>query len=69
MRATADYLVTTLNSVYIHNKEMAVVRQINRDQITDSKPTFTCATVIIEKFLLEQKKRNDYNFSCFSFKF
>jgi hypothetical protein len=26
--ATADYLVvTTLNSVYIHNKEMAVVRQ------------------------------------------
>jgi hypothetical protein len=29
MRATADYLVvTTLNSVYIHNKEMAVVRQI-----------------------------------------
>jgi hypothetical protein len=47
MRAQADYLVvTTLNSVYIHNKEMAVVRQINRDQITDSKPTY--ATVIKE---------------------
>jgi hypothetical protein len=39
MRATDYLVVTTLNSVYIHNKEMAVV-QINRDQITDSKPTF-----------------------------
>jgi hypothetical protein len=55
MRATADYLVvTTLNSVYIHNKEMAVVRQIGI--ITDSKPTFTCATVIRETILLEQKE-------------
>lgn len=57
MRATADYLVvTTLNSVYVYNKEMTVVRQINTDQITDSKPTFTCATVVRETIFIGTKE-------------
>jgi hypothetical protein len=47
MRATADYvIVTTLNSIYIYNNQMALVRQINTNQITDSNPSFTCATII-----------------------
>jgi hypothetical protein len=55
--------------VYIHNKEMAVVRQINRDQITDSKPLSLAPAVIREQFFIGTKRRNDYNFSCFGFNF
>lgn len=47
MRATTDYLIlTTLNSIYIYNNQMVLVRQINKNQIPESDLGFTCATVI-----------------------
>ncbi|WP_269226581.1 T9SS type A sorting domain-containing protein [Flavobacterium eburneipallidum] len=47
MRKTANYLViTTASSVYFYNNQMAIVRQINSNQITGSAVSFTCATAI-----------------------
>ena len=47
MRVSADYLiVTTSSSIYIYNSQMALVRQINTNQIPESNIRFTCATVI-----------------------
>jgi len=47
MRATGNYLIiTTLNSIYIYNNQMALVRQINSNQIPEGNPSFTCATII-----------------------
>ena len=47
MRASADYLiVTTSSSIYIYNSQMALVRQINTNQIPESNLGFICATVI-----------------------
>lgn len=47
MRVSADYLiVTTSSSIYIYNSEMALVRQINTNQIQESNIRFTCTTVI-----------------------
>jgi hypothetical protein len=57
MRATADYvIVTTLNSIYIYNNQMALVRQINTNQITDSNPSFTCATIIGDAIFIGTKE-------------
>ena len=45
MRANTNYLIiSTSSSVYIYNKQMVVIRQINNSQIQGSTPTFTCAT-------------------------
>lgn len=56
MRATADYLiVTTLNSIYVYNTQMALVRQINTNQITETNPTFTCATIIGDTIFIGTK--------------
>jgi len=45
-RTTADYFViTTPNSVYVYNKQMALQRQINKDQVPDINSNFTCATI------------------------
>ncbi|WP_121364160.1 T9SS type A sorting domain-containing protein [Flavobacterium limicola] len=47
MRVSADYLiVTTSSSIYIYNSQMALVRQINTNQIPESNIRFACATVI-----------------------
>jgi Two component regulator propeller len=47
MRKTSNYLVvTTPNSVYFYNNQMAIVRQIKSNQITGSAVSFTCATTI-----------------------
>lgn len=47
MRVSADYLImTTSSSIYIYNSQMALVRQINANQIPESNLGFTCATVI-----------------------
>ena len=46
-RSTAGYMiVTTLNSVYIYNSQMALIRQINSNQVQEITPNFTCATII-----------------------
>ena len=47
MRMSENYLIiTTSSSVYVYNKQMALVRQINSSQILGSSSTFTCATSI-----------------------
>ena len=56
-RSTATYLIiTTLNSVFIYDNQMAMVRQINSNQITDSNPTFTCATIIGDSIFIGTKE-------------
>ncbi|MFV8335731.1 T9SS type A sorting domain-containing protein [Flavobacterium sp. RSP29] len=57
MRATANYIiVTTLSSIYIYNNQMALVRQINTNQIPDSNPSFTCATIIGDAIFIGTKE-------------
>ncbi|KAB1156022.1 type IX secretion system anionic LPS delivery protein PorZ [Flavobacterium luteum] len=47
MRKTDNYLlITTAYSVFIYNKQVTLIRQINSNQITDFSPNFTCATSI-----------------------
>lgn len=47
IRATTGYLIiTTINSIYIYNLQMVLVRQINTNQITESVSSFNCATLI-----------------------
>ena len=56
-KAIAGFMIiTTLNSVYIYNNQMALVRQINTAQIPDSKPSFTCATVINDTIFIGTKE-------------
>jgi hypothetical protein len=46
-RATTNYfIITTSNSVYVYDKQMALQRQINRNQIPGINSTFSCATII-----------------------
>ena len=57
MRATTNYLVvTTLNSIYIYNSQMVLVRQINTNQITESTPSFNCATIIGDTIFIGTKE-------------
>jgi hypothetical protein len=47
MRSKGDYLlVTTPNSVFVYNKQMVLGSQFNNNQISDSVPSFSCATLI-----------------------
>ncbi|MCI4443303.1 MAG: T9SS type A sorting domain-containing protein [Lentimicrobium sp.] len=47
MRVSSNYLIiTTASSVYVYNKQLALVRQINSNQILGSISTFACATSI-----------------------
>ncbi|MFV5687526.1 T9SS type A sorting domain-containing protein [Flavobacterium sp. ZT3R25] len=58
MRATAGYLiVTTLNNVYIYNSQMVLVRQINTNQITESTPSFNCATIVGDTIFIGTKEK------------
>ncbi|WP_264566210.1 T9SS type A sorting domain-containing protein [Flavobacterium sp. N3904] len=46
-RATANYLIiTTPNAVYVYNNQMALQRQINRNQVPDVTSVFSCATIV-----------------------
>lgn len=57
MRATTNYLVvTTLNSIYIYNSQMVLVRQINTNQIPESTPSFNCATIIGDTIFIGTKE-------------
>jgi len=45
MSVNKDYLIiTTPNNVFVYNKQMTVVRQVNSDQIPVTNSSFTCAT-------------------------
>jgi hypothetical protein len=57
LRATAGYLiVTTLNSIYIYNSQMALVRQINTGQISESNVAFTCSTIVGDTIFIGTKE-------------
>ena len=57
MRATTNYLIlTTLNSIYIYNNQMVLVRQINTNQVPESNLGFTCATVIGDTVFIGTKE-------------
>ncbi|MFV8331676.1 T9SS type A sorting domain-containing protein [Flavobacterium sp. GSP14] len=56
-RSTGNYLIiTTRNSVYIYNNQMALVRQINNNQITNSNPLFSCAIIIGDSVFIGTKE-------------
>lgn len=62
MRKTANYLViTTASSVYFYNNQMAVVRQINSNQISGSNVSFTCATTIDDEVYIGTKENGLMN--------
>jgi ligand-binding sensor domain-containing protein len=46
-RTTANYfIITTPNTVYVYNNQMALQRQINRNQIPGGNSIFSCATIV-----------------------
>ena len=56
-RSTDNYLIiSTGNSVYMYNNQMALVRQINNNQITNSNPLFSCATIIGDSVFIGTKE-------------
>ena len=62
MRSSGNYLlITTPNSVYIYNKQMILVRQINSSQVTDTTVNFTCATSIDDKIYIGTKENGIYS--------
>ena len=62
MRANLNYLIiTTSNSIYIYNKQMILVRQINNNQIPGSLPNFTCATSIGNILFIGTKENGMFN--------
>ena len=61
MRSSGNYLlITTPNSVYIYNKQMILVRQINSSQVIDTTVSFTCATSIEDKIFIGTKENGIY---------
>ncbi|RTY88399.1 type IX secretion system anionic LPS delivery protein PorZ [Flavobacterium sp. RSP15] len=57
MRTSDGYLVvTTLSSIYIYNNQMALVRQINTNQLPEPNISFTCATVIGDTVFIGTKE-------------
>jgi hypothetical protein len=62
MRATINYLIiTTSNSIYVYNKQMILVRQIDNNQIPGSLPSFTCATSIGDILFIGTKENGMFN--------
>ncbi|MFH6970192.1 type IX secretion system anionic LPS delivery protein PorZ [Flavobacterium petrolei] len=57
MRVTTDNLIlTTLNSIYIYNSQMVLVRQINTNQIPETNLGFSCATIIGDAVFIGTKE-------------
>ena len=53
MRKSGDYLiVTTPNTVSVFNQNLSLILQINNNQVSDTLPIFTCATIIGETIYL-----------------
>lgn len=62
MRTSENYLIiSTVSSVYVYNKQMALVRQINSSQIQGSVSTFTCATSIGDSVYIGTKENGMYS--------
>jgi ligand-binding sensor domain-containing protein len=61
MRMSENYLIiATPTSVYVYNNQMALVRQINSSQITETTVSFTCATSIEDKIYIGTKEKGMY---------
>lgn len=61
MRMAENYLIiTTPTSVYVYNKQLALVRQIDSSQILGSSSTFTCATSIGDTIYIGTKENGMY---------
>lgn len=57
LRVKGDYLIiTTSNSVYVYNKQLVLIRQINNNQIIGSRPSFSCATIISDLLYIGTKE-------------
>jgi ligand-binding sensor domain-containing protein len=57
MRASGNYLlITTPTSMFIFNTQLVLARQIDSGQITESNPSFTCATSIGDKVYIGTKE-------------
>ncbi|HEY6142319.1 MAG TPA: T9SS type A sorting domain-containing protein [Flavobacterium sp.] len=62
MRTTANYLIiTTASSVYIYNKQIVLIRQINSSQAPNSNAIFTCATNISDVVYIGTKENGLIN--------
>ncbi|NDP26145.1 MAG: T9SS type A sorting domain-containing protein [Flavobacterium sp.] len=62
MRMAENYLIiTTSSSVNVYNKQMALVRQINSNQIPGSISTFSCATSIGDVLYIGTKEKGLIN--------
>lgn len=62
MRKTANYLViTTASIVYFYNSQMAIVRQINSNQVSGGNVSFTCATTIDDVVYIGTKENGLLN--------
>lgn len=62
MRANLNYLIiTTASSVFIYNKQMILVRQIDSSKFPDSLPSFTCATSIGDTIYIGTKENGMLN--------
>lgn len=62
MRANLNYLIiTTANSIYIYNKQMILVRQIDNNQIPGSLLSFSCATSIGDVLFIGTKENGMFN--------
>ena len=54
--AAGYFTVTALNTVYVFDDQMNVVRQINSNEIIESKPNFSCATIIAQTVFIGTKE-------------
>ena len=56
-RSAASYLVvTTPSAIYFYNNQMALARQINSNQVANSTPSFTCATLVGDEVFIGTKE-------------
>lgn len=62
MRVSENFLIITTGSiVYIYNKQMILVRQINSNQIQGGISTFTCATSVGDVIYIGTKEKGLIN--------
>lgn len=67
IRAVGDYLlITGSSSVYVYDKQLVLIRQIDSNQISDVSPSFVCATIIGDKIYLGTKENGLYTTSISS---
>ena len=64
MRASGNYLmITTPSNVYVYDKQMILVRQINNSQMAITPLNFSCATSIQEELYIGTKENGLYTTS------